>query len=197
MLRNIFEVCRSVFACYLQAVRSVDICCPADPRTRRWDWNPDLNPFWLPLVKTLRDIHSEIAYFMTLFNTPPFKLVWCFHRIPRQELIRLCGIRETIRQGAEETSDFSAVRDEDLHNFNDAMEAMTCIQQALHHFEAPEGLRLGPPRVPERLLAPLRAAFRSEGVSLEEDFYLQSFLRQPCSESILDCLLYTSPSPRD
>ena len=107
-------------------------------------------PFWSPFVKTLRNIHSEIAYFITLFNTTPFKLVWCFHRIPRDERMRLCGTRDTIRRDAEEEgSDSSAARDKVLRAVNDAIEAMICIQQALHHFEAHDGLRLG--RLPERL----------------------------------------------
>ena len=151
MLKQIYEVCCSVFKCYMQAVRSVDTHCPADQTIRKWAWNPDWNPFWSPLVMNLRDIHSEIAYFMTLFNTSPFKLVWCFYRIPRNEHVRLCGIRETIRQGAEEEASASSIaRDKDLRNVNDAIEAMICIQQALHRFEAHDGLRLGLPRLPER-----------------------------------------------
>ena len=77
---------------------------------------------------------------MTLFNTSPYKLVWCYHRIPRHTVLCQCGIFETLRQDAEGTSEHSTARDDDLHDINDALEAMTCIQQALHHFEAPEGL---------------------------------------------------------
>ena len=75
---------------------------------------------------------------------------------------------------------------------------MICIQQALHRFEAHDGLRLGPPRVPERLLEPLRAIFRAEGVELDDDYYLQSFLLQPCPQSVLDlCPKTTLPGDSD
>ena len=69
-------------------------------------------------------IHAELAYFVTLFNTTPCKLVWCYAGIPRAEYMSQCGLKDTIYIGAEAVAspDF-AQRKKDLCLVNDAIEA--------------------------------------------------------------------------
>ena len=103
--------------------------------------------------------------------------MWCYKGIPRHDKINQCGLLETFLQDTEGTSVHSFEVDNALHDVNDAAEAMHYNQSVLRLMEAPEGLHLGPPRVPERLLIPLRHAEHLEGVTLDKDYYLQPFMR--------------------
>ena len=173
-----------MFQLYIQATRGLNRQRDASPRLQ---WNTEWDPYWSPFIKVMREIHAELAYFIILFNTTPLKLVWCFNRVPRAASMGQNGLRDTVLFGAEgPSSSLFQQRMQDLSDINDTVEAMACVQHALYKFEAPHGTRLGPPKMPERLLAPLRAELLDVGLTADEDYYQQSFQQQPSSISVCE-----------